>query len=326
VSEPTQVEVDRHDAGHFLTTVASPEGLGEFCSRRMAAWLWRDQHREGGRAPASLTDPVLARYHFTNVYRDLDPGSVLAVQLLRRYDRATGPQAFTQTELRHHALWTAVAYRLTNRRSTWVDYRASWFGTPRWPSMDTEEDWLTFLDIERAAGRRIFTGRHLTVGWDRYTRALQGVRHLEPAHVDALFANAGNFLMDVRSVHGVGQFFAWQVTADLLASGHLPAAPDVVALGPGAKLALRWLQERRPWAEMFNAAGRRVVAAGNGHLSERQAYAAIVDLRTNQAGWLPASFVPPDGRRLELVDLEHALCEYARWGALHHRLALKVGR
>jgi hypothetical protein len=162
------------------------------------------------------------------------------------------------------------------------------------------------------------------MGLASYVRTLQTVRHLEPAWVDAAFADAATFSERVRELPGVGQFFGWQVTADLLASGHLPVDPDRVSLGPGAKLALRWILERRPWAELFNATGRRVVLAGNGHLPDHQAEAQLLALRATQAAWLPSTFVPLNGRRLELVDLEHALCEYARWGVYHHKLAHPV--
>jgi hypothetical protein len=305
-----------------LTTVASPEGLGRFCDLRQQAWQDREQKIVSRRPSA---DPVIGRNHFTNIYRELDPGTKLARALLDRYDLHTlGDQhPRSLTELYRGALWTAVAYRLTNRRSTWEAYLLAW---NEHPTAEHEKRWLEFLEDERASGEKIFTGRHLTVGWPRYVRALQEVRGLEDAHVRSIFENAGNFLMDIKTVHGVGDFFAWQVTADLLMSGHLPAAPDVVHLGPGAKLALRWIVDRRPFAAMFNAAGRRVVAAGGGHMTNQQAHAAILDLRTTQHAWLPPTFSTWAGKDLDLVDLEHALCEYGRWGVLHHRLTQKESR
>jgi hypothetical protein len=300
---------------------ASPEDLGIFCDLRQRAW--RDHAFTGGRHTSP--DPVIRARHFTNVYRELDPGTVLAGTMLDSYalDRAhRGPSVFTKTELRHQALWLAVAYRLSNRRDVWEAYRSA-YGL--YPNMCDHGTWEEYVGDLRSRGGRFFTGRHLNVGERHYWQALQDVRHLEPAWVDLAFEEAWGFTAQLREVRGIGRFFAWQVTADLMMSGHLPPDPHHVVLGPGAKLALRWIVDRRPFADMFNAAGRRIVAAGNGHMSDLSARQAILDLRTSQAAWMPSSFVPWKGRPLSLVDLEHALCEYGRWGQLHSRLARSLG-
>jgi hypothetical protein len=285
--------------------IASREHLGAFCRLRQAAYEeWRFT---GGLHRSS--DPVIAGNHFTNIFRELDPGTVLARRLLARHMPADT----------RSALWTAVAYRLTNRREIWEAFHHE---TEVWPTPANEDEWLQFCESARSRGDRVFTGRHLTVGWPRYNRALQDVRHLEDGWVADAFKSARDFSHKILEVHGVGPFFAWQVTADLMMSGHLEPDPHHVVLGPGAKFALRWIVDGRSFGDVFNAAGRRVVAAGTGHMRDVPAYNAIMDLWSDQRTWLHPWVETSRGRlrpALTLVDLEHALCEYGRWGVLHAR-------
>jgi hypothetical protein len=281
---------------------ASPENLGEFCSLRMAAYR-AHQERNLPRGASSI-DPVIAHNHFTNVYRELDPGTALAMEIYRGQPLDV-------------AAWQAVAYRLTNRRQVWEAWHADMGAYPR--PID-EGPWLNYLEELMAAGQRVFTGRHLTLGFRKYVETLQDIRTVT-GHSD-IPRMPRSFGSWVRGFRGVGQFFQWQVTADLMASGHLAPDTRYVVLGPGAKFGLRFIEDGRDFRTAFNAAGRRVVAAGNGHMGDQQAEDAILLLWTNQRAWLPASFVPLGDRDLSLVDLEHALCEYGKWGILHARREL----
>lgn len=308
--------------------VASTDSLGRFCRLRQAAYRVR---QDGG--PRMSSDEVLAHHHFTNVVRAQDPGTVLATELLNRHRRpaaASGTLAEMAVVRQHAALWTVLAYRCTNRRAVWEKFHKV---VGVYPAADLEEPWLDFLDAERGAGRQVFTGRHYTMGMASYVRTLSTVRHLEPAFVEEMFTDAPTFTKLVQDLPGVGPFFGWQATADLLTTGWLPAAPDHVLVGPGALLALRWVRDARPFREMFNAAGRRVVGATMSHLGQDEARRALVALRDTQAAWLRAWPVDEDrvawtdhDPDLTLTDLEHALCEYGRWGVYHAQREIRAER
>lgn len=301
---------------------AGRDTFGEFCRLRQRAY--RERTPAGVR---SSPDPVIDKHHFTNVVRAQDPGSVLAARLLEPYRPQPRLTADQLAARRRHALWTTLAYRLTNRREVWENFRAKVMGV--YPDLEIEEAWLDHLHRLKADGRRVFTGRHYTMGLTNYVRTLTDVRGLTDEHVARMFVDAPSFTTLVREVPGVGPFFGWQATADLLASGHLPPAPDHVVLGPGAVLALRWIRDERPFRAMFNAAGKRVVGATMSHLDQEQARAMVVDLRSTQVSWLrldgtvdAALFDAP----LTVTDLEHALCEYGRWGVEHAKIELRARR
>src|SRR6185436_19629098 len=74
--------------------------LGYYTSERQRIWFVR----EHGAVPPWTTDLVFATNRFTNVYRELDPGTIYAHECIAKCDD------------RRHAVWWAVVYRMLNRK------------------------------------------------------------------------------------------------------------------------------------------------------------------------------------------------------------------
>lgn len=253
--------------------------------------------RERGDPEPWTDDPILRDLHFTNVHRRRDPGTRWLVALCAERGWADLPEV----------LWASYAYRSLNRVSTFER-----LGFP-WPDEACVGEWAARLDAARARGEALGSGRHLTY-WARLRVALPWLtRELEPVADAVSRARTG---ADVVRALGefplaVGVFLGTQVTGDLA-----EVQPDGVGFGPdvsvpiagGSRYGLRMIEGTLPPEERARGAYDERGAKGRRarELSEDpREEAAIVALLAEQ----PAALSDP----LTRVDLEHSLCEFARY-------------
>jgi hypothetical protein len=261
-----------------------------FVQERQAIWHRRFVLQQ----PRPWTDDqVLQKEHITNVYRWLDPGTQYAIQALN-----AAPSHQDQ-------LFFAVAYRLLNRREVFER-----FGRP--PYLADREEWLAFLESERAAKRPIFTRRHLTPYWRQYTSALERVPTLT-------VEGASPMVFDqLRRLGGVGTFIGWQVYADLTyVPGFMRFHETFVMVGDGAAFALSLLDGSRTEAiyrhERNESKGGRVRPSDR----EQPVFAEkVVHLFRTQP---KIDAADPSWPPLSVIDIEHALCEWLRYRLALHR-------
>ncbi len=212
-----------------------------FIAERHAVWYRRNVLNQD---PPWTEDTVLGSYHFTNVYRQLDPGTVYAETMLRT--------ARSEGEPTGELVFNALAYR------------------------------LAFHEGSKAALGWLPIGAQFTQDSGAYRRILRDYDHpFTPAYVVSNYGRKGtkvDVIMDVlgdiavalaappwperlleagsgmltrhatieafRSLFGIGPFVAFQAVVDLTypVVGVLPGGNDGYALaGPGARKGLALL-------------------------------------------------------------------------------------
>lgn len=252
-------------------------------------WYWVDERhriylrRQAGEPKPWSEDEIFQTYKFTNVFRQLDRGTIWLTDnfIEPHWDDNPALLAFNCAWYRMFN-WTGTGQLLGWRR--------------RWRTRDI----IRILTRAQAAGRQIFTGAHIVwaeggkpkidgvveicaelfgrrrhiYSMSRYTRSLEGVF---------------DYLCEVR---GLGGFMAYEIVSDLRHTPLLEDARDIntwANVGPGAFRGLR-----RIWPD----------------LRYQDALGKMIELleMSRQPGVLE-DHVPP----LELRDIEHVSCEWDKW-------------
>lgn len=235
-------------------------------------------------------DPIFQRYHFCNVYRELDRGTTW----LR--------DEWYVPNYRHRNLWFAACLA---RRINWPATLEE-IGFPRLWRPDRA---LGILKARMARGEKTFhnayrvmvgaatgpmedyvIGDAVQVLWEN--RA--GWRKLESLYddTDLTVQVVTEWL---QGFHGWGPFLSFQVALDLTMTRYLRNAPDrttYAVIGPGS-------------ARGLNRVRRRPV---DQRLAEADAADEMSDLRVrSRSAW------PKEYPALRACDVEHALCEYDKY-------------
>ena len=276
-----------------------PERVADF----WRFWAVREAARlrkGAGGPPPHSDDPVVAAWRFCCCYRDLDAGTRFFVPR-----RGAGLA---------QVLWRSVAYRLLNRRETFEAAELAGAGE-LWLEPGTLGRWLGWLDERRAGGEPLFTGRHIVRGLAPYARSTRWLAGNLDHVAGSLRQNAkeGGGLRAscrvLRGVPGVGPFFAWQVARDLVEAGELPEDGSWALAGPGA----------RAGAALVASTGAAQAGMEPAPLSERAALAVMLALADGQEVARAAAAVDASSWYrvpATLADVEHTLCEFARYEAL----------
>jgi hypothetical protein len=204
----------------------------EFCIERHGIWV-----RRANNEPWPWTDdPILSTYKFTNVYRQLDTGTVwLTKNIIEPY--AEHPELF----------FNIAAYRRYNYWPCaevigWIDDYAK-----------QRADIVKRLRAYKADGGQIFTGAHMLncqPGVDKITHVFEMVLPklwaLRPAMTIKmeLYKTLENAYKLLLNVNGFGPFLSYEVVSDLRWTRYLKYAPDIMTwanAGPGAKRGIQRL-------------------------------------------------------------------------------------
>lgn len=259
-------------------------------------WPWTD-------------DDILQTYKFTNVFRELDRGTVWCREHIRK-PYSKHPELF----------FNIAAYR-----------RYNWIGTAEelgYIEQYDPEHYTAMMLARQAQGEKIFTGAHMICGTIRdedgsipkskvvqifkisFSDLWNRRRELEPQPGDTL-EMAYNRLMDAK-VPGYGAFICYEVVTDLRWTRYLENASDINTWanpGPGAKRGVCRLM------------GLNVIKPAK---EDRQKYPKNDQEYIDVMRWLliesyrhTEDWVPP----LEMRDIEHSLCEWDKY----ERARLKQG-
>lgn len=259
---------------------ATADDFFNFMKERHAIYIRRNR----GDPWPWTNDPILKEYKFTNVYRELDMGTVYCREQIRK------PYAG------HQELFFNIAmYRLCN----WIPtYENIGFIS------NFDANYVNgVLRKMRQRGEQIFTGAHMitgTLGGDKIhqivdiclTQLWQNRDELTPVPGDTL-EMAFNRLC--KHNPGYGPFIAYEVITDLRWTRYLCDATDIYTWanpGPGAKRGLHRIlgmpvNEGRISNDEYIAHMRDLL-----HMSERL------------PKWMP---------KLEMRDIEHSLCEFDKY-------------
>lgn len=261
--------------------------------------IWRT--RQDGAAPPWTADPVFLEWRFTNVFRELDAGTVRLVQALERAEAdGLSPAA------RVFGVWF---YRELNNSESWEEVTDG----RMFELTGVETEILpTRLESRRASGQPVFTSAHMAPSFKAVVEAIPVVSKVSYALAKRLerMSDLKDVYEHMRCLPGVGNFLGYQMAQDLT-YGFDPvtaASVDEWALaGPGALAGLEVLY------------GRKVTPGEAVHCMSQ-----IRDLQDETFRELAVDFnavAHPDHQRLNLSAVEHWTCEYMKY----HRIAHEGG-
>jgi len=230
-------------------------------------------------------DPILKKWHFTNVIRDLDPGT----QWFRDWRAA---RKFDVTDV----MWGSMIYRWLNRRAT--------FDRHPIPEMNAAavQSWWDECDVERRAGVRLGSKYHWTNFTYTLENSLRAIDHLPRLEDDLRAARNGvEFTKVLYVLRGVGPFTALQMTADYVGDpeSHLPATTFMpLAIGSRIGIHLLMTGEFRS-NSIWDARVRHTLGISP---VERDVMLELYQRRPLE--------------EMTYVDIEHSLCEWYKWRCL----------
>lgn len=279
--------------------------LWYWMAERQAIW----ERRNAGQPKPWTADPILQRYRFCNVFRELDKVTQWIAEHIRE------PYAD------HEHLWFMLAIaRTINLPSTLETLIAAPGAWPSHPGFEPA-NMAEVLDSMKDHGEQIYTGAYMIraesdpkAPWFSWTKQryiaeivlgrlwedrdaissqLDGTRSLE---------GAWKLLARNRRYVGWGPFMTYEWVTDLRWTRYLDAAVDIMTwanAGPGALRGLR----------------RLLTADGKLHPTDRplDSVAAMRELLKQAPLHLPPGF-----GALEMRDIEHSLCETDKYLRVFH--------
>lgn len=261
------------------------EDFWYFVQERHAIW-WRRFVKK--KEPPWTKDLTLRDFFFTNVYRELDRGSVYLIENILPYGR---PQ---------DKLFNILIYRYFNHIPTYEFlrelYQVESIGLGDWVWKHAAKE----LKNLRAEGIQVFTSAFTVTGNrfggfpDKIDNVCWLIDHLQkkllmgrPNLADMIYnsKNMESAFILVKSLKGFGAFLAYEIVIDINYAHGRWGEDSFVNTGPGAYRGL---------AHIFRG------------LERRQGVRAMRWLHKKQP-------VIPHGSRLSLRNIEHSLCEYSKY-------------
>jgi hypothetical protein len=193
--------------------------------------------------PPWTDDDILQAHRFTNVYRELDPGTQYVIQEILEADVSSEDK-----------LLNVMIYRLIGRLET-----HEYLGLQSVNSFDPEEFEARLKHRRDECGMAVFTGAYMVSGYDQMgsTDKVENVAALfeeitsDPMIFEEVLSaeSIQEAYEAIRSQPGFGNFLSYQVVVDLLypveyygGESLLPFSPnDWSAPGPGAQKGIKVL-------------------------------------------------------------------------------------
>lgn len=297
------------DAG----ALESPLGIKDHTAHYDRYWayiyerqlIWHKRYQLKFPPPWTI-DSVLGSFAFTNVYRELDRGTLYYFdKVLPLLNNMRDDRGFTERAL----LVGTILYRFFNRWQTWEEVIAPALKQHGFDWDKIEEG----LRLYKDGGEPVFTSAHMVCayhtspGSDKINKVIRFLRHID--------AEAGSLLTCLRHagspfeawrqltlMQGIGPFNAYEVYSDFMYTpGFLPYQEDDWAnAGPGAQRGLKLIWPgRKDWTkEMYQLRDE-----------QQEAFARL---------GLPFERIAlknGDGsvRWLTMRNVEHNLCEYFKY-------------
>lgn len=266
-------------------TGSSLKGFFEFIEERHAIYYRRYVYKD----PWPWTsDPILKAYKFTNIFRELDTGTIHCRKCIRE-PYADHPELF----------FNVATYRLYNLIGT---QKAIGFIKNYAKQL---HDILDILYTRQLLGHPIFTGAHMitgTLGGDKIHQVFETCflplwerrKELEPQPGDTL---EKAFKRLCGKVPGYGPFISYEVISDLRWTRYLKNASDINTWanpGPGCMRGIN-----------------RIIGLPlnpKKQMSEKDYIQTMQDIRNKSWNALP-EWVGV----LEMRDVEHSLCEFDKY-------------
>lgn len=277
------------------------EDFWKFVNERHAMWIRRCRGAADAQGPWT-EDPILAGSKFTNIFRELDRGTIALRRLEERILPAKGGAAKLSDEAASLLLFNVMWYRMLNRAE------------------HAEGGPLDSAGVRKLCMRAdpLFTSAHQTY-LPKDVGPGEGVRRWYADTFSALWRKRHSLLKEIRkagtlegsfgavrgAVPGIGPFIAYEIVTDLRRT-LLARAPD----------AMRWCNINRGGgsARGLRRLGIEESPAGAWKLLNEGINAGLLAPHVEQH--LPTGMGTGAGNVLPLLELrevEHALCEFDKY-------------
>ena len=256
-------------------------------------------HRVEGCSAPWTSDPILARYRFTNAYRASDR---VSQHLIRRV-------IYEGVQSSEEIFFRTILFKIFNRIETWQLLKEA-VGEVAYGSysFDTYDHVLTQA---LAAGRAIYSAAYIMPSAGRvfghsrkHRNHLKLIERMIADEAPQRIADA-NTMQDafstLRSYPSIGDFLAYQFVIDLNYSEVINFSEmDFVVPGPGA------------------LDGIRKCFSDLGGLTEADLIRVVTERQEAEFERLGLRFRNLWGRRLQLVDCQNLFCEVSKYARLKH--------
>lgn len=279
-----------------------------FMYERHSIWFRRFVLRQ---PPPWTKDRVLRDHRFTNVYRELDHGTIWYLSHVWPDAKRHGGDL--------NVLWETIIYRIINRVETFE--KVGFVPINQWTRKNSAA-WYQKLE-KLHEQEAIFTSAHITLP----TGVGMKLSRLEKLQKEVLSYTAKNIkklkhdlkaaasleqaFNVLRRIPCVGPFIAYEICCDLMYIKFLKFTEnDWVNPGPGCKLGLRLMFPRAKGDFRFQALIRMLQQDQQKHFKR---------LKLTFPYFYPR-------KRLTLRSIEHSLCEYSKYYRLKRTTAGKNRR
>ena len=271
------------------------ESFWQFAAERQKVFF-----RKMANLPAPwTTDPILAKYKFTNAYRASDR---VSQYLIRRviYDGDDSPEEM---------FFRIILFKLFNKIETWELLKANLgnisYADYSFPEYDQLLSGALSSDTRIYSAAYIMPSGKTSFGYPQKHRnhllLLERMMEDEVPHRITDASSMRQVFELLRSYPTIGSFLAYQFVTDLNYSGLTDFSEmEFVAPGPGAM------------------DGIRKCFANMGGLNETDMIRVIADRQEQEFERLGLTFRTLGGRRLQLIDCQNLFCEVSKYARLKH--------
>lgn len=268
----------------------------EFCKERHAIYLARQR----GEPYPWTDDPILQEYKFTNVYRELDTGTIWCREHLRE-PYAEHPELFFNIAAYRRYNWWPAAEVIG-----WID---------DYPKQQADIVKRLYAYIKE--GGHVFTGAHMLncqPGVDKITHVFKMVLpelwtwRRDVTH-NTFYPEDGKLIKReyiekwfkrLMKINGFGPFLSYEVVSDLRWTRYLNTASDIMTWanpGPGAQRGIQRLLGLSIKHDKFKKYPNRLE-----YIEIMQNI--LYESKSELPGWMPA---------WEMREVEHSLCEFDKY-------------
>lgn len=278
-----------------------------FVAERQAIWHRRFIEKL---PPPWTKDPILRDYKFTNVYRELDYGTIWYMKRVVPWSKKSlPPSQRNKLNKKINLIWMTVMYRLINRVETFEEVGLIQF-------LHWDSGWRKWKERFEKRERRdecIFTNAHLTLPThtpgqtklEKYFEVLHDFHEnklydvVEGIHQAESLEEVFNVLLKIDCV---GRFIGYEICCDLILCGAIPFTEnDWVNPGPGCKHGINLIWPRARKTSEYQGAIRWLTDNQKEHFRK---YA--LDFKEYK-------------HPMTLRGIEHSLCEYQKYYKMTHK-------
>lgn len=307
----------------FIVDSSKIEDFWKFINDRHAIYL----KRKAGEPKPWSDDPIFQEWKFTNVFRELDRGTIALRRMLKTlYEEYTANKQYLlegnkntndKREIQSRGIYLQGMEKnyIRNQFITCILYRMfNWHGNAKFGPIDNPTAWYKYLRNKEDNGDQIFGGAYILpsvkgeeklVTFERVCREI-----VSDADLLIKYIRGNNKLEDtwvgLQEYDCIGPFIAYEFVCDLRYTDILRNATDTCTwcnIGPGAERGLQRMGINSTLTEI------------------RLLYSQSEDFLGN-VNWFKDSLYLERYPYWELREIEHCLCEFDKY----ERIRLGQGR